>query len=232
MRHSVLISTIAALSLSFIGCGEARDRQQGSGVEQTITSAVAEQTGAVPANDIAPCELLDEALLNAHFEIAQGTAITREPSRHSPFPLCTATWPKPNAAEIEQQGAKRMQEWVMQRGDRGPMPIIRTENSVSLTIYQPAFRSRDQAIAEFDNAMAGLEKGIRASHEGTEVEFQADLTPVSGVGDKAMWAPSMRQLSVVSNTRIFHVGVNTGAERDQELATARALATQLAGRIR
>jgi hypothetical protein len=222
MKHPLVITAIAVLGLNLLGCGEGRDRQQGSD---------AEQTGAVTSNEIAPCELLDDALLNAHFDIAPGTSITREPSRHSPFPLCTATWPKPNAAQIEQEGAKRMQEWVMQRGDRGPMPIIRTENSVSLTIYQPAFGSRDQAIGEFDNAMAGLERGIRASHEGTEVEFQADLTPVSGVGDKAMWAPSMRQLSVVNGRRIFHLGVNTGAERDEELATARALATTLAPRI-
>jgi hypothetical protein len=76
--------------------------------------------------------------------------------------------------------------------------------------------------------MKMLSDGVTSSHEGTEVTFQADLTPIEGVGRKAMWAPSLRQLSVVDGNRIFHVGVNTGGEPEADLEKAKAVANRVA----
>jgi hypothetical protein len=104
------------------------------------------------------------------------------------------------------------------------MPSFRTTDEVSLTLYSPTFESRSQALAGFDAAMKRLSDGVTTSAGDVEFTYQADVEPVSGVGDKAMWVPKMRQLSVVSGNQLLHLSVNTGRELDAELATARALA--------
>jgi len=53
---------------------------------------------------------------------------------------------------------------------------------------------------------------------------KANVEPVPGVGDKAIWVPKMRQLSFVSGNRLLHLTVNTGDDLDGELTMARSLA--------
>jgi hypothetical protein len=72
-----------------------------------------------------------------------------------------------------------------------------------------------------------LSEGITREHKGVEITFQADITPVDGVGDKAAWAAKLRQLSVADGRRMFHLTVNTGADREQELVKAIAVAKDL-----
>ena len=113
------------------------------------------------------------------------------------------------------------------KGEDVAMPSFRTKNEVSLTLYEPAFESADQAMQSFDSAMKRLSEGMTRTHDDVEVTFQADVTPVQGVGRKAMWAPKMRQLSFVTDDRIIHVTVNTGAEDEADRAKATAIAQQL-----
>ena len=110
------------------------------------------------------------------------------------------------------------------RGEDVPMPSFRTTNEVSLTIYSPTFDSKAAALAGFDSAMKRLSDGVTASAGDVEFTYQAEVEPVSGVGDKAMWVAKMRQLSFVTGNRLLHLSVNTGDDLDGELAMARNLA--------
>jgi hypothetical protein len=227
----------AILIATTLACGGADDSASSAaataeGVEREIAEAVEERTGRrfEPSTDTTPCQILDDALLRPAFDLAADVEITRSPSRHSPHPLCTVSWPKPNAAELEAEQGARMMEYMQKKmaGEDVEMPSFRTTNEVSLTLYEPAFDDGRAARSGFDSAMKRLSDGVTGSHEDVEITFQADLVPVAGVGDDARWAAKMRQLSVVDDRRIFHLTVNTGAEHDAELDTAKGLARQVA----
>jgi hypothetical protein len=199
-------------------------------IDEAVTEEVARQTGASPSTDTSPCEILDDELIGRHFDIA-GVEIERSPSRYSRHPLCTASWPKPNAAEIEERRAEQMADYTTRkmRGEDVEMPSFRTTNEVSLTISEDAFESQEQARAAFDSAMRVMSEGMSVGTEAGSVETpRYELEPVEGVGEKAMWAPELRQLSVVTTDRIFHVGVQTDGDLDEELLKAKEIAREIA----
>lgn len=233
MPHPKLVVSASILAAVALACGGSDDRTPPADVERTVADAVADATGAAPSTDSTPCEILDDELLAAVFEVPAGTEISRSPSRHSPHPLCTVTWPKPNAAEIDEQRAARMMEAMQarMRGEEVEMPSFRSENEVSLTLYEPPFDDPPAARSAFESAMRSLAGGITGSHEDVEVTFQADLVPVEGVGDEAMWAAQLRQLSVVDGRRILHVAVNTGAEFEADRAKAEEVARRVAAEL-
>lgn len=227
---------IAALAVVLAGCGgegEETAEVNPENVEQAITAEVEKRTGRKPSTDTTPCEILDDTFVRAHFEVGSDVEISRSPSKYSPHPLCTVSWARPDAEELQKKNAEAMSEYMQAklRGEDVKMPSFRTTNEVSLTLYEPEFEDARTAQSSFDAAMSSLSKGITASHEDVEMTFQADLVPVSGIGDKAMWAASMRQLSVVDGTRIFHVGVNTGDDRDADRAKAEEVAKAIAEKL-
>lgn len=230
MKDPGTILFIGILAAASFACGGGDESTAAADLERSIERDVAEATGTTASTSTEPCEILDEGLVRASFEIGPAVEIVRTPSKYSPVPLCTARWAKPDAEGIEQKRAELMSDYMTRKmkGEDVDMPSVRTENEVSLTLREKPADSPEQAMAMFDSAMKMLSEGITRSHEGTEVTFQADLTPVDGVGRKAMWAPRLRQLSVVDGSRIFHVVVNTGAEPEAELEKAKAVASKVA----
>jgi len=224
---------IGLIGLMLAACGGEKPPATTSDLEQAVVDEVVKQTGRAPSTDTTPCEILDDEFVRAHFAIDTGVEITRSPSKYSPHPLCTVSWPKPNATEIQKESAAAMSEYMVKkaRGENVEMPSFRTTDEVTLTIYEPVHDTPENAMTTFDAAMKLLSEGITRSHEDVEVTFQSDLTPVDGIGDKAMWAEKMRQISVVDGLQIYHVTVNTGAEPGTELEKAKAIAKDIAGEI-
>lgn len=239
MRLSWTAASAAILAATAITCGgENRTGAAASTVTPddiagTVTAEVERRTGARPSTDTTPCEILSDGLIRSSFDLDSGVELTRSPSKYSPHPLCTVRWPKPNAAELEKERAAAMSDYLQKKmkGEDVKMPSFASENEVSLTLYEPEFDSPDEALRSFDIAMKRLSDGITGKHENVELTVQADLTPVEGVGRKAMWAPSMHQLSVVEGQRIFHLTVNRGEPLEAELEKARSLATQIASEL-
>lgn len=214
------------------GCGETGNGDGEAGTVEEARSATAETSKAGSraerraADSAAACEILGDAMIRGRLGLGEDVTLERTPSRHSPHPLCTASWAKANAAELEQERGRLMTDYMQRkmRGEDVPMPSFRTSDEVSLTIFSPAFASGAQAIAGFDAAMQRLSEGVTTTVGDTEFTYQADVEPVSGIGDKAMWVPEMRQLSFVSGNRLLHLTVDTGSDLAEELATARKLA--------
>ncbi len=220
----VLLAAVAA-------CGE-------TGTGDSAANPVGEARTATPetsnegraerraADSALACAILSDAMIRSRFVLGDEVALDRNPSRHSPHPLCTVSWAKANADELEQQRAQLMTDYMQRkiRGEDVPMPSFRTIDEVTLTVFSPAFESKAQAEAGFDSAMKRLSEGVTTSAGESEFTFQADVEPVSGVGDKAMWVPKMRQLSFVSGNQLLHLTINTGRDPSEELATARGLA--------
>lgn len=239
MRLSRTASFAALLAAAAIACGgetrteAASPAQQEKDIIETVTAEAYRQTGAKPSTDTTPCEILSDELIRGSFDLAADVALTRSPSKYSPHPLCTVRWAKPNAAEIEKRRAAEMSDYLQRKlkGEDVKMPSFATENEVSLSLYEPPFKSHDEALQAFDVAMKRLSDGITAKHEDVEMTFQADITPVDGVGRKAMWAPSLHQLSLVEGNRIIHVTVNLGESGEADLEKARSLANDITSRL-
>lgn len=238
IRPSLLcLAALSVTALAACGTPESQSQTQGQsqsqGVEERIAEEVARHTGAEPSRDTTPCEILDDALIHRHFEIGDAE-ISRSLSQYSPHPLCTASWPKPNAAEIEAQRAEVMMERMMRRmqGEEVETPSLRSRDEVSLTISKDRFASRQQALAAFDSAMRILSEGMTVETSAGAVDSpRYDIEPVTGVGEKAMWAPKLHQLSVATAHHVFHVGVRTEGGLDVELEKAKELAREIAAAL-
>src|SRR5690606_4361373 len=123
------------------------------------------------ADAAAACTILGDAMIRGRLGLGEDVALEHSPSRHSPHPLCTVSWAKANAAELEQERVQLMTDYMQRkmRGEDVPMPSFRTTDEVSLTLYSPAFANSAQAIAGFDTAMKRLSDGVTSS--AGDVEF-------------------------------------------------------------
>jgi hypothetical protein len=193
-----------------------------SGDESSSSNAAAE--------DVNPCDVIGDDFLRSHFNIADGVVIEHSISKYSRHPLCTASWRKANADELEKQSSAALLDYFRQKsqGKDVKMPSIKSTNEVSLTLNKPFFENASAAQAMLDSSMETLQQGITREHKGVKVTFQADIVPIEGVGDKAAWAASLHQLSVADGRRLFHLTVNTGADAEHELGKAKAMAKELA----
>lgn len=239
IRRFQISTLILVLSLGFIqGCSDSEQSAQTDAARpeavQEATEQVAElqasvkEAAADAVDAAAVCDLLSEDMLRSHFELAADTEVERRPSEYSPHPLCIATWNKPDAEQMEQAYQAAMNDYIMARarGEKVKMPLLVTTNEVSLTLYEPLADSPEQAAANFDSAMQVLSKGVTAKAGGVEATFQADVSPINGLGDKAMWAAKMNQISVLDGRRIFHVAVKVG-DKEENKTRATTLAVNL-----
>jgi hypothetical protein len=206
----VIVTAVLSSFLILSACGDS-----GGGGGATVTSRD-------------PCEVLSDALLARHFTIPEGAEISREPSKYSPHPLCTVNIPKPNAEELQKQYDEAIGKWMQEKmqGKDVKRPSISPNHNITLTLLKPA-ESPAQAMAQFDSAMRMLQEGVTGGTEETQVTFQADVEPVDGIGDKAMWAQKLYQLSIVQGPQILHITVNSGEGREQDIAKAKAIAADI-----
>lgn len=238
MRQIQSLFVAAMLAAVITACGDSSEQEAdvvdvlSNPPEQTDSSGMQLATVTKRAQqvlekmDINPCDLLTDEFVREHLPSSAGSPIQRKVSEYSVHPLCMVSWRKPDAGQIEAKTGAAMQEYMQRkmRGEDVPMPNMRTNDELTLTLFEPVFDDGKLAQDSFDQAMAILQKGVTGSHDGVEVTFQSDVYAVNGVGDKAAWAERLRQLSVVSGGRIFYVTVTTGADTADELATAVSVA--------
>ena len=168
-------------------------------------------------------------MLARHFEVGDAE-VKRTPSKYSPHPLCSASWPKPNAAELEAK-AEDLRIENMKKRMRGEEvePVESPNNKVSLTLSKNSFDSRSGAVSAFDSALRVLSEGMTIETDrGTTKTPTYEYESVDGIGEKAAWVPRLNQLSVATSSRLFHVSVDVSGGSDVDLAKAKELASDLA----
>ena len=236
IQRTVFFALLCPLLLA--GCGEAAQDSPAPASStspdagEQIAKDILKEAGVEPADPALACEILDDDLVRAHFDVGDAE-ITRNPSKYSPHPLCTVSWPKPNAAELEAKSREAMSDYLQRKmkGEDVKMPSFRTTNEVSLTIVKDAFASPEDTITAFDGAMRMMSEGITRTVGEQEVSFQADVEPVDGVGRKAMWSPKLSQVSVATSNRIFHVTVNTDGDQESSKEKAIRIARDVAAAL-
>ena len=220
--------SVATVSCALVACGGGETVRDAD----DLVDQIVESTGLEAADASQPCALLDDAFIEKHFGIA-AAEITREPSDYSPHPLCTVSWRKANADQIEAESGEAMMEYMKKKmaGEDVQMPNFKVEDEVSLTINKTRYANSQETVAALEAAMKVLSDGITREANGVEVTFQADVEPVTGVGNGAMWAAKLHQLSVAGSHYVFHVGVELDGDEANELARATEIASDLAAAL-
>lgn len=177
-----------------------------------------------------PCARLTPALVQATFDVAPDVEIA---SRRGSFAkeVCTLTWRKPNATELEEKMKRQLLEntraraKAMQEGkEPPPIQVIRTDSEVTLNYGRELYKTDAEARVAFEGALRLLQEGVSSTArikkgdgqvEERTATFQADHVPVSGVGDAASWAPKLNQLAVLDGKGFFYI-VATFDDDDEE----------------
>lgn len=231
MRRPTFIVVVLLIScIPLVACGG------GSGpadsTESMAAAAVSEKTA------IDPCETLSADLIQDLFEIGDAELAFKRGS-NTTNPSCLATWPIANLEEVQAEGAKAMQDYMMAKvageKDLGPMPIPHLNHEIRLAFAGKEFKDAAAAQAGYDGLMVTMEEGITAEGEYQGVKrkhtFRVEYDhEVEGVGEKAAWAPKPNQLTFVSGRRIIHLNVDLGDPVENErmaVQTAQAIIDRL-----
>lgn len=173
-----------------------------------------------------PCEILSDDFITGFFDV-EADSLSRTPSKYSPHPLCSVSWRKPNADEIEKQNEENMMAYMKARMRGEDVKRPRSTNEVSLTINKSRHADKESAARAFDSAMRIMREGMTVEVDGEEHTSPTyEMEPVEDVADNAFWASKLNQLSVHSGRSIFHVSVIIGSE-EQNLAKTKEVARAL-----
>ena len=219
----VVIMLISCLPL--VACGG------GSG----IANAPEKKATAVSLD---PCAILTADLLRDLFDI-DDAELSFRPGSSKANPSCVASWPVPNAEEVKVASAEAMQDYMMAKmageKDLGPMPIPHLDHEVRLTFAGKEYKDAAAAQAGYDALMVTLKEGVTAEGEYQGVKkkhtFRVEYDhEVEGVGEKAAWAPKLKQLTFVSGRQILHLNVDLGDPAENErfaIAIAKSMSVAL-----
>jgi hypothetical protein len=179
--------------------------------------------------------VLTVADIEATVALPEGATVESRRGTGMSAKLCTLTWKDPNFDEAAHQRElmKKMQE-AMRRGQTGQglvniAMVARSGGEVTYT-HMPAAADDAAAMRSFESAMKFLNEGLSSRAEegpakGQTVTIRSATVPIERVCDAAHWSARMHQLSVVSGTRIFHVGVKAATDEDKSAAEAADLET-------
>jgi len=235
MDHRTLIGiAIAALLAVPAVAQQPTSKQVEDEARETMRRVRTGETISETEAGLSPCRILEAGVVAEVFGLEEEAISYRAGStRH---PVCTASWRKPDADEIEAGQSEKIMDWMRRRTaaqSKGepfsePMPIARADASASLTLVDETFESAEAAVRQLESTVATLEEGITVEVGGRKHTSQVDYDDwMEGVGDRAAWAPKLSQLSVAARGVVFHVGV----EVTDDAAVNRERAIELARRI-
>lgn len=238
MRVSRLFPFLALLAAFQLTACKHHSANSGSAAAavSAANSAVAQ---AVKRAHPDACAVLTASLVRATLGLAPSVQLQKNDD-HGMFPMCTYSWPNPDAAKqmaaYRKHERAQMQKMIAHmRQHKGAQDLVNlvgrpppNRNRVTLTLANDRFSSGKAARKSFETSQRQVNQGITGTIDagGTsqKVTFRMKNRPVSGVGDEARWSPRMAQLSVLDGTRIFHVIAETHSKRAADLADAKKLA--------
>ncbi len=216
----------------------------------TLMTLCVTAAGAPPASDLASasdrmlaskgkergelaCSVLRGGVLREVFGAEAGAAELSPGGPFVPHGLCTATWDKPDADALREARTRhqveKMKASMGKRSFDEPTPPA-PNYSVSLTLLMERFDSPAAAVTSLENAVKQLTEGITVEVAGRKRRTQVDFDDwIDGLGDRAIWAPKMSELSVANNGYRFAIGVSGFGDADVNRERAEALARRLIG---
>jgi hypothetical protein len=208
-----------ALLLGVAACG-APDGQAPRAQESAAERA--------PARDTHPCDVFSRDDVAATFSVA-GDDISASRDAVPGNLACSYEWAR---ADVEAIHERNRQAAMQSLRSGGGVPRFESDtNSLLITFHGVDFPSTDEALRGFDQMVQRLSEGVSSGAGSERFEFQAGFEPSDGIGERAAWSEKLRQVSVVSGTRLFHVSLNTGGERSADRARAEEIARRIAAAL-
>jgi hypothetical protein len=102
-----------------------------------------------------------------------------------------------------------------------------TESRLFITFHGAEFEGGPQAVEALDTLMARLATGVGDEKFSVRATFE----PIEGVGARAAWSDTLRQVSAVSGTTLYHVRLRSGLEPDDDRPQAEAVAHRIAAAL-
>ncbi len=187
------------------------------------------------------CALIDEAGVREALSLGREVTVRRGVPQDG---RCAFYWARPGAAEIARRNEGRAREAMMGmarqmgatapgqlgspsiEGTPGALPEVLqepTDFEASLFEAQRVYASPDEAAREFARGAGRLDRNVGG--------YRAETRPrsVGGVGDEALWTPTIHQLSVRRGLRVIHVIVNRDVNPERDLDAATTLARRALG---
>lgn len=189
-------------------------------------------SGRLAAGPQHPCDAFTVADVASHFAIEQD-AITVDRGEPGANVICTYEWAKPDAEEIEKRNEAIYMEGVMSGKSLEATALYeRTANELSITFNHSGFGSSAEAVQGLDTMVERLREGMTASAGGQDQTFSSEFVPATGIGDKAVWSESMRQVSAVSGTQLYHVRQFANKDPSDDRPGAEEIARKIAELVR
>ncbi len=213
----LLIPLVPALA----ACGGGASSSDGGGA-----------SGKLAAGPQHPCDAFTVADVASHFSIEQDV-ITVKRGEPGTNVICSYEWEKPDAAEIKKRNEAIYMEGVMSGKALEAIKLYeRTESELSITFNHSGFKSRAEAVQGLDTMVERLEKGVTASAGDQDVAFTSKFVPVTGIGEKAVWSQSLRQVSAVSGKQLYHVKQFANKDPEDDRPGSEAIARKIAEVVR
>ncbi len=234
-RLSPFLALLAAFQLAACKHHSTKSGSAAAAVSAARKAAAPAKKGTGPD----ACAVLTASLVRTTLGLPASVQLQKK-DEHGMFPMCTYSWPNPNAAKqmaaYRKHEQAQMQKMIAHMGQhKGAQDLVDmvsrpppNRDRVSLTLVGDQSSSAEAARKSFEASQRQVNQGIKGTVDagGTsqKVTFRIKNHPVTGVGDEARWSPRMAQLSVVAGTHIFHVIAQTQAKRAADLADAKKLA--------
>jgi hypothetical protein len=196
-----------------------------------ITLFVAVAITPAAGETIHPCDAFTLADVSSTFEVS-GEAVTAERGKAPGNVTCSYKWKKADWQAIEERNrAAMMKALTSGRGTSGLSPE-RSEAELFITFHGTTFKSSAEAVQAFDAMVERLTRGVSSGAGEAKFEMKATFDPSQGLGEKAAWSNELRQVSVVSGTRLYHVRVRMADDAQADRAPAEAVARKIATSLR
>lgn len=201
---------LATLAIALLGCG--------------LGPTIGEDTAS---------DLLESGIVAEVFGVAD-SEIEFQTGQDLPHSRGTARWNRPGKAEREaacRRARDTFARLVFATGPRGralesPEPrctVPEPTAELRLEIQRTESGPTEIIAGSFEVSDASLEDGSGVSPTNLAPDGQTG-DPIDGIGDKAVWSPALRRLSVVASGTSFNVtvrGLGEAEARDKTLEVAR-----------
>lgn len=177
--------------------------------------------------DAHPCDVFTADDVASMFDVPAASVTERRNAVPGNL-ACSYKWGRADAEAVKERNRELVMAAMTSGG--GGIPSFESEEaSLLITFHEAGYGSTADAVGGFDEMVQNLTRGIPAGDGAPD--YQATFQPIAGLGAKAAWSDELRQVSAVGGTRLYHVMLNTGAERGDDRAAAEAVARRIAASL-
>lgn len=231
--HIVAITALLALT-GFADCFAQNSDLAGLGDIGDDDFAALESAmalGDIPEDAKHPCDVFSSAQLTELFG-GETEAATVKRGRMQNDVTCTYKWANPNDPTADKEAFQAAFMEAMMGGADSSAKLkkvvrlaIQSEFELIVNFnYGGDFKDEADAIAGLDKMVAQLTAGVGDEN----LLYSATFEPSENIGAKAVWSETLRQVTAVSGTYLYHVRLRRQSDAASDREDAESVARMVA----